>query len=101
MKKNFLTFIVLAFCLSFTSCKSSSGSFESDVKKMANYRCEMQQLMAKDMTDEKVKKELDDLTKEMTAYAEEMSKKYEKMEEDKEMEAKADAIMKEVMEKCK
>lgn len=101
MKKNFLTFIVLAFCLSFTSCKSSSGSFESDVKKMANYRCQMEQLMKKDMTDEKVKKELDDMTKEMTAFADDMSKKYEKMKDDKDMEAKADAIMKEVMEKCK
>jgi len=61
----------------------------------------MQQLMAKDPSDEKAKKELEDLSVKMEAYADEMSKKYEKMKDDKEMEAKADAILKEVMDKCK
>jgi len=100
MKKNFISLIVLAFVVSFSSCKSSS-SFDSDVKKMADYRCQMQQLMAKDPSDEKAKKELEDLSVKMEAYADEMSKKYEKMKDDKEMEAKADAILKEVMDKCK
>ncbi len=100
MKKNFISLIVLAFVVSFSSCKSSS-SFDSDVKKMADYRCQMQQLMAKDPSDEKAKKELEDISVKMEAYADEMSKKYEKMKDDKEMEAKADAILKEVMDKCK
>ena len=100
MKKNFISLIVLAFVVSFFSCISSS-SFDSDVKKMADYRCQMQQLMAKDPSDEKAKKELEDISVKMEAYADEMSKKYEKMKDDKEMEAKADAILKEVMDKCK
>ena len=100
MKKNFISLIVLAFVVSFSSCKSSS-SFDSDVKKMADYRCQMQQLMAKDPSDKEAKKELEDISVKMEAYADEMSKKYEKMKDDKEMEAKADAILKEVMDKCK
>ena len=100
MKKNFLSLIVLAFVISFSSCKSSS-SFDSDVRKMADYRCQMKQLMAKDPSDEKARKELQELSVKMEAYGDEMSKKYEKMKDDKDMEAKADAIMKEVMDKCK
>ncbi|MEO5948102.1 MAG: hypothetical protein ABIP79_14890 [Chitinophagaceae bacterium] len=101
MKKNFLSLIVLAFLINFCSCKSSSSSFESDVRKMADYRCQMQQLMAKDPSDEKAKKELEDLSVKMKAYADEMEKKYDKMKDDKDMEAKAEAIMKEEMDKCK
>ena len=37
----------------------------------------------------------------MEAFGDEMSKKYEKMKDDKDMDAKADAILKEVMDKCK
>ena len=99
MKKNFLSLIVLAFVISFSSCKSSS--FDSDVRKMADYRCQMKQLMAKDPSDEKAKKELQELSVKMEAFGDEMSKKYEKMKDDKDMDAKADAILKEVMDKCK
>lgn len=101
MKKNFLSLIALAFVISFSSCKSSSSSFDSDVRKMANYRCELQQLMAKDPSDEKAKKEIEELKVKMKTYADEMGKKYEKMKDDKDMDAKADVIMKEVMDKCK
>lgn len=101
MKKNFLSVIVLAFVISISSCKSSSSSFDSDVRKMADYRCQLQQLMAKDPSDEKAKKELEELSVKVKAYGDEMGKKYEKMKDDKDMEAKADAIMKEVMDKCK
>lgn len=101
MKKNFLSIAVFAIVLSLSSCKSSSSSFEGDVKKMGDFRCKMQKLMAKDPTDEKAKKELEDLQKEMETYGEEMRKKYEDKKGDKDMEAKADAIMKEAMEKCK
>jgi len=91
---------MIAIAICFTACKSSS-SFESDVRKMAEYRCEMQQLMAKDPGDEAAKKKLEELQTKMKAYADEMGKKYEDKKDDKEMETKADAIMKEVMDKCK
>ena len=100
MKKNFLSIAILAIVICLSSCKSSS-SFESDVKKMGDFRCKMQKLMAKDPSDEKAKKELEELSKEMDAYGEKMRVKYKAKKDDKEMEAKAAAIMKEAMEKCK
>ncbi len=99
MKKNLFPFAAIVFILSMSSCGSKS-SFESDVKKMANYRCKEQQLMAKDQTDPKVKREMEDLQKEMDAYRQKMSEKYKGKETD-EMEKKADQIMEEVMSKCK
>ncbi len=101
MKKTILSLLAISMLVGLNSCKSSSSSLEADVRKMADYRCELQKLMAKDATDEKVTKELEDLKKEMEAFGEEMSKKYEDKKDDKEMEAKAEAIMKEVMDKCK
>lgn len=102
MKKRILpAAIFVSLIIGFTSCKSSSSSLEADVKKMAEFRCKMQQLMAKGESDEKATKELEDLKKEMEDFGEKMSKKYEDKKDDKEMEAKADAIMKEAMEKCK
>ena len=56
MKKNFVSIAILAVVLSISSCGSKS-SFESDVKKMAEMRCQVQQLAAKDQADEKVKKQ--------------------------------------------
>ena len=101
MKKNFLSIAVLAIVISLSSCGSSSSSFESDVRKMAEYQCKAQKLAATAATDEKAKKELEDLGKEIEKYGAEMEKKYEAKKEDKEMEAKAITIMKEVMDKCK
>ena len=100
MKKNFLSLSVLAIVLSLSSCKSSS-SFDGDVRKMANFRCKAKQLMAKDPADEKAKKELEDLQKEMKTYNDKMEQKYKDKKDDKDMEAKAEVIMKEVMDKCK
>ena len=100
MKKNFLSIVLAAIVICLSSCNSSSP-FEKDVKKMGDFRCKMQKLMAKDPTDEKAKKELEELIKEMDAYGETMRVKYEAKKDDKEMEAKATAIMKEAMEKCK
>ena len=91
---------ILAVVVSMSSCGGGS-SFEGDVKKFGNMRCKDQQLKAKDQSDEKVKKELEDLQKEMETYGDEMSKKYEKDKDNKEMEAKADKIMKDIMDKCK
>lgn len=68
---------------------------------MADYRCKMQTLMAKDPTDEKAKKELEDLKKETEAYREEVTKKYESIKGDTAMNNKANKIMDEVMSRCK
>lgn len=99
MKKNLLI-ILLVFASCFISCKGG-GSFESDVRKFANLRCDLQKLEAKDQTDEKVKKEKDDLQKEMREFSDKMEKKYDDKKDDKAMDEKADQIMDEVMEKCK
>lgn len=101
MKKTFLSAAAIALFFAMTACGGGGSSLEKDVRKMADYRCQIQKLMAKDPTDEKAKKELEDLTKEMEEFGEKMSKKYESKKDDKEMEAKAEAIMKEVMDKCK
>ncbi len=101
MKKNFLSMAVLAIVVSMSSCGGSSSSFEGDVKKFGNMRCKVQQLAAKDQSDEKVKKELEDLQKEMKEYGEKMEKKYADKKDDKAMDEKADKIMDEIMEKCK
>lgn len=64
-------------------------------------RCKAQLLAAKDQSDEKVKKEMEELQKEMEAYGEKMEKKYKGKENDKALNEKADKIMEEVMAKCK
>lgn len=100
MKKTFLLIATFAVILGVSSCKSS-GSFESDVKKYANMKCKRQQLEAKDQSDEKVKKEMDDLNKEIDEYTNTMDKKYADKKGDKAMEEKANKIMDDVMAKCK
>ncbi len=102
MKKNFLSLTLAIIVIGMASCKSSSSSsFESDVKKMADYRCKAQQLKAKDPADEKAKKELEEVTKEMDSYREKMSKKYEAQKDDKTMNDNAEKIMAAEMAKCK
>lgn len=100
MKKNLFSLVAIALLIGLSSCGSKS-SFESDVRKMADYRCKEQQLMAKDPSDEKAQKELADLKKELDAYREKMAEKYKGKEKDREMNMKADKIMEEVMAKCK
>lgn len=77
-----------------------SSSFEDDVIKMANYRCEIQKLKAKDPSDEKAQKDLEALTKEIDGYRKIMSKKYADKKDDKEMNDKADKIMSDILAKC-
>ena len=102
MKKNFLSIAVVAAVVALSSCGSkSSGSLDKDVRKLADMRCKMQQLAAKDQADEKVQKDIADLRKEMDEYRDEMEKKYGDKKNDKEMNEKADKIMEEVMSKCK
>ena len=100
MKKNFLSMAILAVVVSMSSCGGGS-SFEGDVKKFGNMRCKLQQLAAKDQSDEKVKKEMEDLQKEMEAYGDKMQEKYKDKKDDKAMEEKGDKIIKEIMDECK
>jgi hypothetical protein len=100
MKKNLILPVIMAVFITILSCGSKS-SFEGDVRKMGEYRCKLQQLMAKDATDEKAKKELLDLKNEMDAYREKMKEKYKDKKDDKVMNDKAEKIMDEVMAKCK
>ena len=100
MKKNLRSLAVMALIIGLSSC-SSKSSFESDVRKMANYRCEKQKLEAKDQSDEKVKKDLEDLEKKIDVYSNEMEAKYKDKKDDKTMDEKANKIMDEVMAKCK
>ncbi|NOT52150.1 MAG: hypothetical protein HOP10_12830 [Chitinophagaceae bacterium] len=101
MRKNLFSFFALALVISLASCGGKGGGFEGDVRKMANYRCELQKLMAMDQADEKTQKKVADLQKEMGEFADKMGKKYEDKKDDKAMEEKAEKIMDEVMEKCK
>lgn len=92
--------MITTLCFIMVSCKSKS-SFESDVKKMAKYRCQEMQLKAKDQTDPKVAKDLENLEKDMDAYRKEMAEKYKGHEKDDSMNNKANKIMDEEMAKCK
>lgn len=100
MQKNVLI-IAAVITASLMSCKGGGGSFESDVRKSANYMCEMSKLAAADPSDEKSQKKLADLKKEKDEFEEKMREKYKDKKDDKEMEEKGGKIMKEVMDKCK
>ena len=100
MRKKLLSLAALAFVFAVYSCKSSSG-FESDVRKYAELQCEQQKLMAKDQNDEKVKKELEEVEKDIKEYSDKMQKKYADKKDDKDMDERADKIMDEVMKDCK
>ena len=98
MKKNFLSMAILAVVVIMSSCGSSS-SFESDVRKKADYMCKVQKLST--ATDEKAVKELADVKKEMDEFDAKMEKKYKDKEPDSAKRASAEKIMTEVKEKCK
>lgn len=100
MRKNLFSLFAIAAVISLASC-GGGGGFEGDVRKRANYECQMKKLEAKDQSDAKVQKEVEDLQKEIDAFDEKMEKKYEKQKDDEKMSAKAGKIYMEVMEKCK
>ena len=93
--------IICISVLLFYKLSKSSSSFDNDVRKMADLQCRVQKLEAKDPADLKAKKDLADLEKEMEAYGNKMEEKYKDKKDDKEMEAQAQAIITEVMDKCK
>ena len=98
MKKNFLSIAIIAIVVSLSSCGSKS-SFESDVRKKADYMCKIQKLST--ATDEKSVKELADVKKEMDEFDGKMEAKYKGKKKDDAENTKAEKIMTEVMEKCK
>ena len=93
MKKNFLSMAILAVVVSMSSCGGGS-SFEGDVKKFGNMRCKAQQLAAKDQSDEKVKKELDDKDNQTKEQLSKVQAEYEQelLEKEVEIEAKQKKI---------
>lgn len=100
MKKQLLSAILIGAVMFTTSCGSSS-SFESDVRKMANYMCEIQKLEAKAATDEAAAKKLESIKKEMNEFDDKMDKKYDKKEPTDAQQEAAKKIMEEIMAKCK
>jgi Skp family chaperone for outer membrane proteins len=97
MKKNIFYLLAFVAMLGISAC---SSSYESDIRKMANYRCQVKKLMAKDPSDEKAKKELEKTQKDMDDFRDKITEKYKGKQDDKSMTEKADAIMDEVMSKC-
>lgn len=100
MKRTVLPAAMIALTLAFTACGKGGSGFESDVRKMADYRCKMEKLQAKAGTDESAQKEMTKLMEEMKEFTDKMEKKYADKKNDKEMNEKADKIMDEVMAKC-
>ena len=63
--------------------------------------CKVQQLTAKAATDESAAKDLENVKKEMDTFDEQMEKKYKDQKPDSKQTEKAQAIMADVMAKCK
>ena len=100
MKKNIFNLVIFAGLLGLSSCSGKSG-FESDVTKMANYRCQIKKLEAKDPTDQSAQKELEAAKKDMNDFSNKMEEKYKDKKDDSAMNAQAEKIMLDVMAKCK
>ena len=100
MKKNFILLAFLAGIIVLSSC-SSKSSFEGDVRKMANYQCQVKQLKAKGDTDEKAKAELEKVEKAMKEFDDKMEAKYKDKKPNEAQQEKAKKIMEEVEAKCK
>jgi spermidine/putrescine-binding protein len=93
--KKMLALVAIAAAFSLTSC--GGGGFEADVRKAAEMGCKLDKL-SKDSTKADEAKAF---AKEAEEFTTKMGKKYEDKKGDKDMEAKAEKIIKEVMEKCK
>lgn len=100
MKKFFALLAILFILSGVYSCKSGS-SFEKDVRKRADYMCKVQLLTAKAATNESAAKDLENVKKELENFDTEMEKKYKDQKPDTKMNDKAQAIIADVMAKCK
>ncbi len=99
--KKYVALLALLFILTGVSSCGSGSSFEKDVRKRADYMCKVQLLTAKAATDEKAAKDLESVKKEMDTYDDEMEKKYKDKKPDAKKTEKAQAIMADIMAKCK
>lgn len=100
MKKFIGLLAVLAMIISVNSCKSGD-TLEKDVKKLADYQCQLKKLGNVPSPSEQVKKEIDTLTKQLTVYLEEMQTKYAAQDTVKSFQDRANKILAAEMDKCK
>ena len=95
MKKLFLSITVIFVLASCTS------AYENDVKKMARLTCEIQKLSMKAINgDEAAEEELKKKEQEAKELEDKMIKDYAGMEDDKEMQQKAEALFEEELKDC-
>ncbi len=100
MKKLLSLFVLSTLILVNSSCKSGD-SLEKDVKKLADYQCQLKKLGNITSPSEQVKKEIDTLTKQLTVYLEEMQNKYAAQDTVKSFQERANKILVAEMDKCK
>lgn len=96
MKKQVFALALSGLVLFTTGCGGSGSSFEADVKKKADYMCQIQKLQAAGKTEEAEK-----ITKEMDAFDEKMEKKYKDKEPSEAEQKKGREIVESVMKDCK
>lgn len=97
MNKNFVSLIFAGYFI-LASC-GKGASFEKEVRSLAELRCKEMQLMSKEATDASVRIDLRAIQQQIKDKLEAIKKKYK--DYDDEMNKKGNAIMEEVMMKCK
>ena len=100
MKKIVQVLSVITLIAVLASC-SSGDPLRADIKKMADYQCQLKKLAQAPSGDEKVRKEMETLQKEAEAFVEKMQVKYKAQDTVKAFEEKANKMMAEEMSKCK
>jgi len=100
MKKIIGVFAFAMLIAAGSSCKSGD-TLEKDVKKLADYQCQLKKLGNITSPSEQVKKEIDTLTKQLTVYLEEMQNKYAAQDTVKSFQERANKILVAEMDKCK
>ncbi len=99
--KKLLSLLVLGTLILVNSSCKSGDSLEKDVKKLADYQCQLKKLGNITSPSEQVKKEIDTLTKQLTVYLEEMQNKYAAQDTVKSFQERANKILVAEMDKCK
>ena len=89
----------ILICTTLIAACGKGKSFEKDVRSLAELRCKEMQLMAKEATDATAQIELRALQQQIKEKMEALQQKYK--DNDAETNKKGDAIMEEVMRKCK